>query len=131
MNSQAMYSCDPLHTDEEGLGDQIKPDYNDSLLIQDVVRKTYLKRWTIETSWERVWEICASHTPWWCIFLLLVKWGKSKYKIKGSTSEFRIFDFLLYNLALNIFHLIVIFRKLISVSPVFLAFIVVIVLIGL
>ena len=35
-----MYSCGPLHTNEQRLADQLEPIYNNSVLIQD--------RWTIE-----------------------------------------------------------------------------------
>ena len=79
-NSQAMYSCGPLHIDELVLGDQRELIYNNSLLIQDVVIylafcsdavqdrmngapnetlmqdiawKICWERWTIETSGER------------------------------------------------------------------------------
>ena len=48
-----MYSYRPLHTDEQGLGDQLEPNFNCSVLIQDVVWKTYRERWTIGTSGER------------------------------------------------------------------------------
>ena len=47
---KAMYFCGLLHTDEEGLGDQLEPVYNSSVLVQDVAWKTYREQWTIETS---------------------------------------------------------------------------------
>ena len=34
--TQAMYFCWPLHIDEQGLGGQLEPIYNSSVLIQDV-----------------------------------------------------------------------------------------------
>ena len=48
-----MYSGEPIHTDEQGLGKQLEPICNNSVLIQDVVWKTFRERWTIETSGER------------------------------------------------------------------------------
>ena len=39
--------------DDQVFGDKLEPIYNSSKLIQDVVLKTYRKRWTIETNWER------------------------------------------------------------------------------
>ena len=45
-----MYSGGPLHTDEQGLNDQLEPIYNSSVLIQDVAWKTCRERKTIETS---------------------------------------------------------------------------------
>ena len=52
-NSWAMYSCGPLHTDEQELDDQLESIYNSSVLIQDVAWKTYRERWTIGTNDER------------------------------------------------------------------------------
>ena len=45
-----MYSCGPLHTDEQWLGHRLELIYHSSVLIQDVADKTSL---TIETSGER------------------------------------------------------------------------------
>ena len=49
-SSQAIYSGGPPHTDDQGLGDQLKPINNSSVLIRDVAWKTYRERWTIGTS---------------------------------------------------------------------------------
>ena len=51
--SYAMYSCGPLHMDEQRLDDQLEPIYNSSVLIQDVAWKTSQEQWTIETGGER------------------------------------------------------------------------------
>ena len=48
-----MYSCGPLHTDDQGLGDQLEPIYKTSVLIQDVAWKTCRERRMIGTSGER------------------------------------------------------------------------------
>ena len=47
MNSWAIYSCGPLHLDEQRRDDQLKPIYNNS--IQDVALKTFWERSTIES----------------------------------------------------------------------------------
>ena len=49
-NLKAMYSCEPLHTDEQGLVNQFDPINNCFVLIQDIAWKTCRERWTIETS---------------------------------------------------------------------------------
>ena len=43
-----MFSCGPLHMDEQMQDDQREPTYNSSVPIQDVALKTYRKWWTIE-----------------------------------------------------------------------------------
>ena len=48
-----MYSCGPLHTDEQSLDDRLEPMYSSSVPIQDVAWKTCRKRWTIEMGGER------------------------------------------------------------------------------
>ena len=48
-----MYSSGTLQTDKQGLGDQLEPIYNSSVLIYDTAQKTCWERWTIETSVER------------------------------------------------------------------------------
>ncbi len=48
-----MYSCGPLHTDEQRLGDKQELVYKIGVLIQDVAWKTHQGRWTIRTSGER------------------------------------------------------------------------------
>ena len=47
-NSKVTYSCGPLHMDEQRRDDQLESIYNSYMPIQDVVLKTYQKRWTIE-----------------------------------------------------------------------------------
>ena len=39
-NSLAMYSCGPLHMDEQRQDDQLEPIYNSSVPIKDVALKT-------------------------------------------------------------------------------------------
>ena len=46
--SEAMYSCVPLHMDEQRQHDQLEPRYNRSVPIQDVALKTFQERRTIE-----------------------------------------------------------------------------------
>ena len=48
-----MYSCGPLHMDEQELGDQLEPIYNSSVLILDVAWKTCQERRMIRTSGKR------------------------------------------------------------------------------
>ena len=55
-----MYSCGPFHMDKLGLGNQLEPIYNCSVLIQDVAWKTFLEWSMIDRWWERVREIYAS-----------------------------------------------------------------------
>ena len=52
-NTYAIYSCGPLHMDEKRLYDQLESIYNRPLPVQDVARKTFRERWTIETGGER------------------------------------------------------------------------------
>ena len=47
------YSCGPFHMDEQKQDDQLEPTYNSSVLIQDVVLKTWRKQWTIEKRGEK------------------------------------------------------------------------------
>ena len=47
-NSQVMYSCGPLHINEQRQDDLREPTYNSSVPIQDVALKTCWKQWTIE-----------------------------------------------------------------------------------
>ena len=48
-----MYSCGPIHTDEQRQDDQLEHTYSSSVLIQDVVQKNCLKQWTIEKGGEK------------------------------------------------------------------------------
>ena len=48
-----MYSCGPLHMNEQRQDDQLEPTYNSSVPIQDVVLKNYQERWTIEKGGKR------------------------------------------------------------------------------
>ena len=50
VSSNLIYSRGPLHTDEQGKGDQLEPIFNSSVLIQDVAWETCRKQWTIGTS---------------------------------------------------------------------------------
>ena len=49
-----MYTCGPLHVDEQKLDDQLELIYSSSVPIQDVAWKTTRERWTIEMSGQRV-----------------------------------------------------------------------------
>ena len=42
-----MYSCGPLHMDEQRQDDQLEPTYSSSVPLRDVVLKTCRKQWTI------------------------------------------------------------------------------------
>ena len=48
-----MYSCGPLHMDEQKQDDQLEPTYKSSMPIWDVALKTYWKQWMIERGGER------------------------------------------------------------------------------
>ena len=48
-----VYSCGPLHMDEQRLDDQQELIHNSSVPIRDVAWKTCWERWTIETGGER------------------------------------------------------------------------------
>ena len=52
-----MYSCGPLHGDQQRLDNQLEPTYSSSVLIMDVVRKTCQGQWTIGRGGERGSEI--------------------------------------------------------------------------
>ena len=48
-----MYSCGPLHMDEQRQDDQLEPTCSNSLLVRDVALKIYRKQWAIEKGGER------------------------------------------------------------------------------
>ena len=52
-----MYSCGPIHTDEQRLEDQLELIHSSSVPIQDVAWKTTWEQWTIETGGERESEV--------------------------------------------------------------------------
>ena len=52
-----MYSCGPLHMDEQRQDVQLKPTYSSSVLILDVALRTCQKQWTIGRGSERGSEI--------------------------------------------------------------------------
>ena len=56
-HSSVMYSCGPLHMNEQRQDDQLEPTYSSSVPIQDVALKTCLKQWAIERGGERGSEI--------------------------------------------------------------------------
>ena len=64
-NLLAMYSCGPLHTDEQVMGDQLESIYKDSILIQDVARKTCRERWMIEMNSNRGSGKSVLVARWW------------------------------------------------------------------
>ena len=43
-----MYSCGPVHTDEQRLDDQLEPIYGSSVPIEDLAWKTFREQWMIE-----------------------------------------------------------------------------------
>ena len=43
-SSEVMYSCGPLHMDEQRQDDQLEPTYSSSVSIRDVALKTYQKQ---------------------------------------------------------------------------------------
>ena len=47
-NSQVIYSCGPLHMDEQKQDDQLEPTFNSSVPTRDLALKIYRERWTIE-----------------------------------------------------------------------------------
>ena len=48
-----MYSCGPLHMDEQRQDGQLEPTYCSSVPIRDVALKTCRKQWTIRSGGER------------------------------------------------------------------------------
>ena len=48
-----MYSCGPLHMDEQRQDDQLEPTYSSSVPIWDVALKTSWKQWMIEKGGEK------------------------------------------------------------------------------
>ena len=52
-SSYGMYSCGPLHMDEQRQDNQLEPTYSRSVPIGDVTQKTYRKQWTTERSGQR------------------------------------------------------------------------------
>ena len=60
-SSQVMYSCCPLHIDEQRQDDQLEPTYSSSVPIWKVVLKTYRKQWTLGRGGERGYSV----TWWW------------------------------------------------------------------
>ena len=53
MSSWVMYSCGPLHMDEQRQGDQLEPTYSSSVPIQYVALRTCRKQWTMGRGGER------------------------------------------------------------------------------
>ena len=53
MSSLVMYSCGPLHKDEQRQDDQLEPIYSSSMQIRDVVLQACWKQWTIEKGGEK------------------------------------------------------------------------------
>ena len=51
--SKVMYSCRPLHMDEQRQDDLLETIYSSSVPIQDVVLKTSRKQWTIDKGGEK------------------------------------------------------------------------------
>ena len=64
-----MYSCGPLHMDEQGLCNQLEPTNNSSVLIQDVAWKTWWEWWMSGKSGSGKCIIAACYDdilPWNC-----------------------------------------------------------------
>ena len=57
-----MYSCGPLHMDQQRQDNQLEPTYSSSVLIWDVTWKTCQKQWTIEKGGEKWSEISVRMT---------------------------------------------------------------------
>ena len=56
-SSWMMYSCGPLHMDEQRQDVQLEPSYSSSVPIRDVALRICRKQWTIGRSGERPSEI--------------------------------------------------------------------------
>ena len=83
-NSWEMYSHGPPHMAVQKQDDQHENKFSSYVRIWDVVRKTYLGRWTIGRSGERVRDIRAtSVTWWWWMFSveMLPLWLKHMYSV--------------------------------------------------
>ena len=52
-SSKMMYSCGPLHMDEQRQDDQLEPTYSSSVPIRDVDLKTCRKQWMIAKGSEK------------------------------------------------------------------------------
>ena len=61
-----MYSYGPPHMAWQKQDDQLEHTFSSYVRIRDVVLKTCQRRWTIGRSGERVRDIRASGTTWWC-----------------------------------------------------------------
>ncbi len=48
-----MYSCGPIHMDEQRQDDQLEPTYNSSVSIRDLALRTCRKQWTIARDGEK------------------------------------------------------------------------------
>ena len=55
--SKVMYSCGPLHMDEQRQDVQLEPTYSSSVPIRDVALRTYRRQWTIGRGGDRGSEI--------------------------------------------------------------------------
>ena len=64
-NKQVMYSCGPLHMDEQRQNDQVQPTYSSSVPIRDLALKTCRKRWMIERVGKRGSGISVLMVQWW------------------------------------------------------------------
>ena len=52
-NSLTIYSCGPLHMDDQKQDDQLESIYNSSVPLQDITLKISRERWKIATGGER------------------------------------------------------------------------------
>ena len=50
---KVIYSCGPLHMDEQSQDDQLEPTYSSSIPTRDVALRTYRKQWKIRRGGER------------------------------------------------------------------------------
>ena len=74
-----MYSCGPLHMDEQRKDDQLEHTYSSSVPIWDVALKTCRKQWTIENGGERGSRISAL-MAWYGDIYIYCLWNLVKGK---------------------------------------------------
>ena len=65
-SSWVIYSCGPIHMDEQRQDDKLEPTYSSSVPIRDVILKTCRFQWTIRRGGERVYPC------WWCDVMMMI-----------------------------------------------------------
>ena len=90
-NSWVMYSCGPLHMDEQKQDVQSEPTYSSSVLIRDVALRICRKQWTIGRCSEKgsgIFVLIARHDDDKCVS----KYGFfSRYRFDSLVLDFYIF----------------------------------------